>query len=95
MPGIRSTASRSRSDRLDAVIIGPDDLSGWAAAAPAARDGGEVELLRVLDSAEAAMAFLARHVGRGAVRRRPQRLIRSPDAGPRLFSDHQRAIFST
>ena len=37
--------------------IGPDDLSGWEAAPPAAR--GAPELIRSFDTAEAAIAFLA------------------------------------
>jgi hypothetical protein len=41
-------------------IIGPDDLSGWEAAPPAARARGAPELIRIFDSAEAALEFLAR-----------------------------------
>lgn len=40
----------------------PDDLSGWTLPPPAARARGEVDPVRVFDTAEAAMAFLARHV---------------------------------
>ena len=38
----------------------PDRLSGWTLPPPIARVGGEVEPVRVFESAEAAMAFLAR-----------------------------------
>jgi hypothetical protein len=41
-------------------IIGPDDLSQWEAAPPAARARGAPELIRMFDTAEAALAFLAR-----------------------------------
>jgi hypothetical protein len=43
-------------------IIGPDDLSQWEAAPPAARARGAPELIRSFDTAEAALEFLARHV---------------------------------
>ena len=45
-------------------IIGPDDLSQWEAAPPAARARGAPDLIRVFDSAEAALAFLARQAER-------------------------------
>jgi hypothetical protein len=38
----------------------PDRLSGWSLPPPSARAVGEVEPVRVFESAEAAMAFLAR-----------------------------------
>jgi len=38
----------------------PDRLSGWTLPPPIARAVGEVEPVRVFESAEAAMAFLAR-----------------------------------
>jgi hypothetical protein len=52
------------------AIIGPDDLSQWEAAPPAARARGAPELIRVFDTAEAALAFLA------------QRAEGSPKAAP-------------
>ena len=53
----------------------PDNLSDWTLPPPAARARGEVEPVRVFDSAEAAMAFLARHGGDG---RRGNRPLRPP-----------------
>jgi hypothetical protein len=50
-------------------IIGPDDLSGWVAAPPAARARGAPELIRTFDTAEAALAFLARHVAESCPKR--------------------------
>ncbi len=44
-----------------ADIAAPDNLSRWALPPPAARTRGEP--IRVFDSAEAAIAFLARQVG--------------------------------
>ena len=38
----------------------PDRLSGWTLPPPSARVVGEVEPVRVFESAEAAMTFLAR-----------------------------------
>jgi hypothetical protein len=40
----------------------PDRLSGWTLPPPSARAVGEVEPVRVFESAEAAMAYLARTV---------------------------------
>jgi len=37
----------------------PDSLSDWALPPPRARAAGEVEPVRVFDTAEAALAFLA------------------------------------
>jgi hypothetical protein len=37
----------------------PDQLSGWTLPPPAAQAAGEVEPVRVFETAEAAMAFLA------------------------------------
>jgi hypothetical protein len=59
-------------------IAAPDDLSEWEAAPPAARARGSAELIRRFDSAAAAMAFLARHVGS------EQRLAGSAVPGHRL-----------
>jgi hypothetical protein len=42
----------------------PDRLSGWTLPPPGARSGGEVEPVRVFDTAEAALAFLLRLAGR-------------------------------
>ena len=44
----------------------PDRLSGWTLPPPSARAVGEVEPVRVFESAEAAMAFMAL-ARRGAV----------------------------
>ena len=40
----------------------PDRLSGWILPPPSAQAVGEVELVRVFESAEAAMVYLARTV---------------------------------
>ena len=48
----------------------PDALSDWAFPPPTARQVGEVELLRVFDTAEAALACL-RRLGPAAVSKAP------------------------
>jgi hypothetical protein len=60
-------------------IIAPDDLSGWEAAPPAARARGAPELIRIFDTAEAALAFLARHVAERS-KAAPLRPARRPAA---------------
>jgi hypothetical protein len=57
-------------------IIGPDDLSQWEAAPPAGRARGAPELIRVFDTAEAALAFLARHVAERSPKAAPLRPAR-------------------
>jgi hypothetical protein len=57
------------------VLEALDDLSGWALPPPAARAEGDVEPVRVFDSAEAAVAFLA---GAGKPRdARPRRVLQA------------------
>ena len=48
----------------------PDRLSGWTLPPPSARAVGEVEPVRVFESAEAAMSFLVGLVGKCLAYRR-------------------------
>jgi hypothetical protein len=57
-------------------IIGPDALSGWESARPAARARGAPELIRSFDTAEAALAFLAQHVVDSSPKTTPPRRAR-------------------
>jgi hypothetical protein len=58
------------------ALIGPDDLSGWEAAPPAARARGAPDLIRRFDTAEAALAFLARYVAERSPKPAPPRPAR-------------------
>jgi len=51
----------------------PDHLSGWTLPPPRARAVGEVEPVRVFESAEAAMAFLEGMVSKRLAYRRTRR----------------------
>jgi hypothetical protein len=77
------------------AIIGPDDLSGWEAAPPAARARRAPELIRRFDTAEAALAFLARHVAERSHKAPPPRPARTlaADAGDGVLSA-QRSRFA-
>jgi hypothetical protein len=57
-------------------IIGPDDLSGWEAAPPAARARGAPELIRCFDSPEAALEFLTQHLAERSPKPAPLRPAR-------------------
>jgi hypothetical protein len=57
----------------------PDNLSSWELPPPSARASGEIEPIRVFDSAEDALRFLA-----GQDRRARRRLMAEPQAGERI-----------